>query len=51
MKADGTMATTYTIESVLDNWSESTDYGVAFRTMTGEERLAEVVILNKGAAN
>ncbi len=33
VKADGTMATTYTIESVLDNWSESTDYGIAFTAL------------------
>ncbi len=44
------MAATYTIASVLDNWSEPTDYGVAFRNMSEEERLAEVVLVNKGAA-
>jgi hypothetical protein len=49
-KADGTLDTTYTEESVLENWGESTDYGVSFRNMNSEERLAEVVVLNKGAA-
>ena len=50
VKGNGSLASTYTVESVLENWSESTEYGAAFRNMTTEERLGEIVVLNKGAA-
>jgi hypothetical protein len=49
-KGNCALASTYTEESVLENWSESTEYGAAFRNMNTEERLAEIVVLNKGAA-
>lgn len=49
-KSDGTMGTTYTLQTVLDNWSEATDYGQSIRAMTEKEQEAEIVVLNKGAA-
>ncbi len=49
-KADGTMSTTYTLQTVLDNWSEATDYGRSIRAMNEAEQQAEIVLLNKGAA-
>ncbi len=39
----------HTIQSVLDTWSDATDYGVSFRAMTPEERVEEIKTLNKGA--
>ena len=49
-KADGTMSTTYTLQTVLDNWSEATDYGRSIRAMNEAEQQAEIVLLNKGTA-
>jgi hypothetical protein len=42
-------AVTYTIEGVLELWSEATEYGLSFRGMTPEEQKIEVAVLNKGA--
>ena len=49
-KSDGMLGTTYTLQSVLDNWSEATDYSLSIRAMTEKEQEAEIVLLNKGAA-
>ncbi len=43
-------AVTFTIESVLDTWSETTDYGKSFRLMDKDKQSAEVGLLNKGSA-
>ncbi len=40
---------TYTIEGVLTQWSDTTEYGISFRAMTTAEQTAEVSVLNKGA--
>ena len=42
--------TSYSVEGVLSNWNETTDYGKSFRAMNVEGQLAEVDVLNKGAA-
>jgi hypothetical protein len=42
-------AVTYTIEGVLTQWSDTTEYGISFRAMTSDEQKAEVIVLNKGA--
>jgi hypothetical protein len=41
---------TYTVEGVLDKWSDTTEYGMSFRGLTTSEQLLEVDVLNKGAA-
>ena len=41
---------TYTLQGVLDTFSESTEYGISFRALTSEGQLAEIEKLNKGAA-
>lgn len=41
---------TYTLQGVLDKFSESTEYGKSFRALTSEGQLAEIEKLNKGAA-
>ncbi len=48
-KQNGVAAVTYTIEGVLELWSEATEYGLSFRGMTPEEQKTEVAVLNKGA--
>jgi hypothetical protein len=40
---------TYTVDGVLETWSDVTDYGIRFRTLTKDEQLSEVQVLNKGA--
>ena len=40
----------YTVESVLLEWSDSTEYGISFRGLSNEEQLAEVTVLNKSSA-
>jgi hypothetical protein len=40
----------HTVESVLQAFSETTEYGKTFRGLTSEKQLAEVEVLNKGAA-
>ncbi len=40
----------HTVESVLQTFSETTEYGITFRDLTSEEQQAEVKVLNKGAA-
>ncbi len=40
----------HTVESVLQTFSESTEYGRTFRGLKSEEQQAEVAVLNKGAA-
>ncbi len=47
-KKNKTMA--YTVEGVLEQWSGTTDFGVTFRALTPLQQLAEVAVLNKGAA-
>jgi hypothetical protein len=42
--------TTFSIESVLESFKDTTEYGASFRSMTAEEQQTEVVRLNKGAA-
>jgi hypothetical protein len=42
--------TTFSIESVLESFKESTEYGASFRSMEVEAQKLEVVRLNKGAA-
>jgi hypothetical protein len=44
-KSDGTMGTTYTLQTVLDNWSEATDYGLSIRAMTEKEQEVEIVLI------
>ena len=48
MKGDAA-SVTYTIEGVLTQWSDTSEYGISFRAMTTAEQTAEVVVLNKGA--
>jgi hypothetical protein len=48
-KHDAAAAVTYTIDGVLQRWSDATEYGLSFRGMTMDEQKAEVVVLNKGA--
>ena len=43
-------AVQYTVESVLLEWSASTEYGISFRGLSSEEQLAEVAVLNKSSA-
>ena len=40
-------AVTFTIEVVLERWSEVTEYGIAFRAMTKDGQTSEVLKLNK----
>ncbi len=42
--------TTFSVESILTSFKDTTEYGQSFRTMTSEEQTTEVVRLNKGAA-
>jgi hypothetical protein len=42
--------TTFSIESVIESFKDTTEYGASFRSMTAEEQQTEVVRLNKGAA-
>ena len=39
----------HSMESILQNWSETTEYGIAFRAMTAEEKGEEIINVNKGA--
>jgi hypothetical protein len=48
-KLKSVAAVTYTIEGVLELWSEATEYGLSFRGMSMEEQKNEVAVLNKGA--
>ncbi len=41
---------TFTVDSVLESFKDTTEYGAAFRSMTSETQAMEVVRLNKGAA-
>jgi hypothetical protein len=41
--------TTFSIESVLDSFKDTTEYGATFRSMTIDAQKMEVVRLNKGA--
>ncbi len=43
--------TTFSIESVLESFQDTTEYGAAFRSMTADAQQTEVVRLNKGAAS
>ncbi len=43
--------TTFSIDSVIESFKETTEYGASFRSMTAEEQATEVVRLNKGAAS
>ena len=43
-------AVVYTIDSVLLEWSASTEYGMSFRGLSTEEQQAEVAVLNKSSA-
>ncbi len=43
--------TTFTVDSVLEAFKETTEYGLSFRSMTLDGQKSEVVRLNKGAAN
>jgi hypothetical protein len=40
---------TYTIDSVLETWNDSSDYGIRFRALTKEDQQSEVKVLNKEA--
>ena len=42
---------TFTVDSVLDSFKGTTEYGASFRSMTSETQAMEVVRLNKGAAS
>ncbi len=48
-KKDDAAAVTYTVEGVLTQWNNTTEYGISFRAITSDEQKAEVVVLNKGA--
>jgi hypothetical protein len=41
---------TFTVDSVLESFKDTTEYGASFRSMTSEIQAMEVVRLNKGAA-
>jgi hypothetical protein len=43
-------AVAYTVDSVLLEWSASTEYGMSFRGLSTEEQQAEVAVLNKSSA-
>ena len=40
----------HTVQSVLDDFAETTEYGKTFRGLSTEKQQAEVDVLNKGAA-
>jgi hypothetical protein len=50
MKRNVNEAQTYTIESVLDFWGETTEYGKSFRLLNTDKQSKEVALLNKGSA-
>ena len=49
-KVKKTTTVQYTLEGVLEQWSGTTEFGIAFRALTPLEQLAELAVLNKGAA-
>ena len=42
--------TTFSVESIMTSFKDTTEYGQSFRNMTSEQQTTEVVRLNKGAA-
>jgi hypothetical protein len=42
---------TFSVESIMTSFNDSTEYGQSFRKMTSEEQTLEVLQLNKGAAS
>ncbi len=40
----------HTVDSVLSQWSDTTEYGISFRALTTSEQHREVEVLNKGTA-
>jgi hypothetical protein len=42
---------TFTVDSVLESFKETTEYGASFRSMTTETQAMEVIRLNKGAVS
>jgi hypothetical protein len=43
-------AMTYTNDTVLQQWGETTEYGKSFRLLNEEQQSVEVALLNKGSA-
>ncbi len=43
--------TTFSVESIMTSFKDTTEYGQSFRKMTSEEQTSEVLRLNKGAAS
>jgi hypothetical protein len=43
--------TTFTVESIMASFKDTTEYGQSFRVMNSEEQKKEVLRLNKGAAS
>ncbi len=46
----GTAAVMYTVNSVLESWGETTEYGKSFRSLDQDKQCAEVALLNKGSS-
>ncbi len=42
--------TTFSVDSIMTSFKDTTEYGQSFRCMTSEQQTTEVVRLNKGAA-
>jgi hypothetical protein len=49
-KGKASPSVAHTADSILQQWSETTEYGIAFRAMTEEDKREEVANVNKGAA-
>ncbi len=49
-KSKAPVSVAHTADGILQNWSETTDYRIAFRAMTAEEKREEIANVNKGAA-
>ena len=49
-KVNSNGKSTFTVDSVLESFKDTTEYGASFRSMASETQAMEVVRLNKGAA-
>ncbi len=45
-----TASVIYTVNSALESWGETTEYGKSFRSLEKDMQSAEVALLNKGSA-
>jgi hypothetical protein len=48
--AKQTKVVCHTVDSVLSQWSDTTEYGISFRGLSTSEQHREVEVLNKGTA-